>query len=71
LPLLAILLPPQALRVPLTVIVVLLALAAAGVLSASIGSSSVRTAVARVVIAGAAGLALTYAIGHLFGTAVG
>jgi VIT1/CCC1 family predicted Fe2+/Mn2+ transporter len=71
LPLLAILLPPPALRVPVTVVVVLLALAAAGAVSARIGGSSVRTAVARVVIGGAAGLALTYAIGHLFGTAVG
>jgi len=71
LPLLAILLPPPALRVPVTVVVVLLALAAAGVVSARIGGSSVRTAVARVVIGGAAGLALTYTIGHLFGTAVG
>jgi vacuolar iron transporter family protein len=71
LPLLAILLPPQPWRVPVTVLVVLLALAAAGVVSARIGGSSVRTAVARVVIGGAAGLALTYVIGHLFGTAVG
>jgi vacuolar iron transporter family protein len=71
LPLLAILLPPQPLRVPVTVLVVLLALAGAGALSARIGGSSMRTAVARVVIGGAAGLALTYAIGRLFGTAVG
>jgi vacuolar iron transporter family protein len=71
LPLLAILLPPQPLRVPLTVIVVLLALAVAGVVSARIGGSSVRTAVARVVIGGAVGLGLTYVVGHLFGTAVG
>jgi len=71
LPLLAILLPPQPARVPVTVVVVLLALGIAGAISARIGRSPVRLAVLRVVIGGAAGLALTYVIGHLFGTAVG
>ncbi len=71
LPLLAILLPPPSLRVPVTVAAVLVALALAGVLSARIGGSSPRLAVIRVVIGGAAGLALTYGIGVLFGTAVG
>ena len=71
LPLIAILLPPQALRVPVTVLAVLIALAIAGAISARIGDSSARPAVLRVVLGGAAGLALTYAIGHLFGTALG
>lgn len=71
LPLLAIMLPPRAWRVPVTVFVVLLALAIAGAVSARIGASNVRLAVTRVVVGGAAGLALTYLIGHLFGTAVG
>jgi VIT1/CCC1 family predicted Fe2+/Mn2+ transporter len=71
LPLLAILLPPQRLRVPVTVLAVLTALALAGALSARIGGSNPRRAVIRVVIGGAAGLALTYAVGHLFGTAIG
>jgi len=71
LPMLAILLPPPAWRVPVTVVAVLVALAGAGVLSARIGHSSVRLAVGRVVVGGAAGLALTYGIGHLFGTAIG
>ncbi len=70
LPLLAILLPPPQWRVPVTVVAVLLALALTGALSARIGGSSVRLAVIRVVIGGAAGLAITYAIGHLFGAAV-
>lgn len=71
LPLLAILLPPQQWRVPVTVVAVLLALALTGALSARIGGSRPRLAVIRVVIGGAAGLAITYAVGHLFGAAIG
>jgi len=71
LPLVAILLSPTSVRVAVTVGIVLVALAIAGVLSARLGHSSVRRAVTRVVVGGAAGLALTYAIGRLFGTAVG
>ncbi|HEV7205342.1 MAG TPA: VIT family protein [Jatrophihabitans sp.] len=71
LPLLAILLPPPGARVAVTVVAVLIALGLAGAVSARIGGSSIRLAVLRVVIGGAAGLALTYGIGHLFGTAVG
>jgi len=59
LPLAAILLPPQALRVPVTVLVVLIALAIAGAVSARIGRSSARPAVIRVVLGGAVGLAPT------------
>jgi VIT1/CCC1 family predicted Fe2+/Mn2+ transporter len=71
LPMLAILLPPAGLRVPVTFVAVLLALALTGALSARLGASDVRRAVMRVVIGGAVGLAVTYAIGHLFGTAIG
>lgn len=71
LPLLAILLPPAALRVPVTFAVVLIALGLAGALSARLGGSSIRRAVLRLVIGGALGLAFTYGIGHLFGTAIG
>ncbi|MBV8927983.1 MAG: VIT family protein [Mycobacteriaceae bacterium] len=70
LPLLAILLPPVAWRVPVTFIAVLIALGVAGALSAHIGGSNVRRAVLRVVVGGAAGLAFTYGIGHLFGAAI-
>jgi vacuolar iron transporter family protein len=71
LPMVAILVPPPAWRVPVTFVAVLLALGITGAVSARIGGSDVRLAVARVVIGGAAGLALTYSIGYLFGTAVG
>jgi len=70
LPLVAILLPPTAWRVPVTFVAVLAALALTGALSARIGGGHVWRAVLRVVIGGAAGLALTYGIGHLFGTMV-
>jgi VIT1/CCC1 family predicted Fe2+/Mn2+ transporter len=71
LPLVAILLPPVSLRVWVTVAAALFALAIAGAISARIGDSSVPRAVARVVIGGAAGLALTWGIGYLFGSAIG
>jgi len=70
LPLLAILLPPVTLRVPVTFVAVLLTLSLAGALSARIGHSNARRAVLRVVIGGAAGLAFTYGVGHLFGSAI-
>lgn len=70
LPLLAILLRPRP-RIDVAVAAVLAALALAGAISARIGGSSRRLAVTRVLIGGAAGLALTYGIGHLFGTAIG
>lgn len=71
LPLLAILLPPPSLRVPVTFAAVLVALGVAGAVSARIGGSDVRRAVLRVVLGGALGLTLTYLIGLLFGTAIG
>jgi VIT1/CCC1 family predicted Fe2+/Mn2+ transporter len=71
LPLVAILLPPVAWRVPVTIAAVLIALGLAGAASARIGESNVRRAVIRVVIGGAIGLAFTWGVGHLFGTAIG
>ena len=71
LPMLAILLPPARWRVPVTFVAVLVALAVAGAISARVGGSSLRRAVLRVVVGGAMGLAFTYGVGRLFGTAVG
>lgn len=70
LPMVAILLPSQSLRVPVTFIAVLAALGIAGALSARIGASSSRKAVLRVVVGGALGLGFTYVVGHLLGTAI-
>jgi VIT1/CCC1 family predicted Fe2+/Mn2+ transporter len=70
LPMLAIMLPPAGWRVPVAYVAVLIALAGTGALSARLGGSDVRRAVLRVVVGGALGLAFTYGIGRLFGTAV-
>ena len=58
-------------RIPGTVIVVLLALALTGYVSARLGGAVIGRAVARVVAGGIAAMAVTYLIGRLFGTAVG
>jgi VIT1/CCC1 family predicted Fe2+/Mn2+ transporter len=67
LPLIAILLPPAPTRVLVTITAVLVALGIAGAVSARLGRSRVGTAVLRVTAGGAAGLTLTYLIGHLSG----
>ncbi|MBE4716937.1 VIT family protein [Pseudarthrobacter sp. AB1] len=67
LPMLAILLPPENIRVPLTFVAVLVALAATGALGAWIGGSSKVRAAARVVAGGALALAATFSIGNLLG----
>jgi vacuolar iron transporter family protein len=66
----AILLPPAGWRVPVTFGAVLVTLGI-GAISARIGGSPTRRAVLRVVVGGAIGLAFTYGIGNLFGTAIG
>ncbi len=68
LPLLAILLPPEPWRVPVTFVVVLVALALTGTLGASVGGSSKRKATLRVVVGGALALIVTFGIGALLGT---
>lgn len=68
LPLLAILLPPPAWRVPVTFIAVLVALAATGAISARVGGAPALRASARLVIGGAAALLVTWLIGTLLGT---
>jgi VIT1/CCC1 family predicted Fe2+/Mn2+ transporter len=71
LPLIAILLPPPSARVAVTFVVVVLALAMTGVLSAKLGSAPVGRAVARLVGGGALAMAATYGIGQLVGATVG
>ncbi|MFB2554832.1 VIT1/CCC1 transporter family protein [Herbiconiux liangxiaofengii] len=68
LPFLAILLLPAEVRIPLTVTVVLVALALTGATSAWIGRARVLRATLRVVIGGALALAATFAVGTLLGT---
>jgi VIT1/CCC1 family predicted Fe2+/Mn2+ transporter len=67
LPMLAILLPPQGIRVPLTFGAVLVALALTGAVGAWIGGGSKSRAAVRVVVGGALALAATFSIGNLLG----
>jgi VIT1/CCC1 family predicted Fe2+/Mn2+ transporter len=71
LPLIAVLLPPPNARIPVTFVVVILALAVTGAVSAKLGSARTRPAVARLVGGGAMAMAVTFGIGQLVGTAVG
>jgi len=68
LPMLAILLPPAELRVPVTFVAVLVALAITGAVSARIGGSPWVRPTVRVVIGGALALGATFLIGTLLGT---
>ena len=70
LPLLAILLPPENVRVPATFLAVLVALALTGALGARLGGSRVARATVRVVTGGAAALFVTWLVGTLLGTSV-
>ena len=70
LPLVAILLPPTAWRVPVTVITVLLALVLTGGASAVLGGAPKQRAVLRNVVGGGLALAITYGIGRLVGVAI-
>ena len=70
LPLLAILLPPENWRVPVTFVAVLIALALTGSISARLGGAKSLAAVRRVMIGGAIAMAVTYAIGELVGKVI-
>lgn len=66
-PLLAILIPRAADRVPVTVLAVLVALSLTGMLSAKVGNAPLLRATARVVTGGALAMAITYGVGKIFG----
>ncbi|MFB8088818.1 VIT family protein [Streptomyces sp. NPDC055992] len=69
LPLLAIVLPPSTVRVPVTVLSVLAVLAVTGWWSARLGEAAAGRAVLRNMGGGAVAMAVTYAAGHLLGAA--
>ena len=71
LPLIAILAAPVALRIPVTVAAVLLALVITGAVSARLGGAPKHRAVLRNFVGGGLALAITYVIGHLVGAAIG
>ncbi len=68
LPLVAIILPPVGLRVPITLLTVLTTLAVTGIVSARLGRAPVGRAVARNVLGGLLAMTVTYAIGTLIGS---
>jgi len=57
-------------RLVVTFVAVLIALTITGYASATVGGASRRRAILRVVLGGALAMAITYAIGHAFGTAI-
>jgi VIT1/CCC1 family predicted Fe2+/Mn2+ transporter len=66
-PLATIVLPPAVLRLPLTFVAVILALAFTGAWSASVGGAGKMRATLRVVIGGTLAMVITYGVGILFG----
>jgi vacuolar iron transporter family protein len=70
LPLIAILVAPIALRIPITVAAVLVALVITGTVSAGLGGAPKHRAALRNFVGGGLALAITYLIGHLVGAAI-
>ena len=68
-PLLAIILPPAEVRIPVTFVAVLIALIITGALSAHAGDANKTTATLRVTIGGILAMMITYSVGKLFGVA--
>lgn len=71
LPVLAVVLAPPSIRIPLTFAVVVLALAVTGLTSARLGGAPVSRAILRVVIGGVIGMGVTYVAGDLLGAGAG
>ncbi len=70
LPLVAILVPPESVRIPVAFVAVLVGLFLTGLLSAHLGGSPKRAAAVRLVLGGALAMIVTFGIGALLGTAV-
>lgn len=68
-PLIAIVLPPASVRLPVTFAAVLAALIITGTLSAQAGGANKTTAALRVVAGGIIAMVITFGIGRLFGVA--
>jgi len=66
-PFLAIVLAPEAARIPVTVAAVIVALLVTGYLSATFGGASRRRAMSRVIVGGLLAMGITYYVGVLFG----
>lgn len=64
-PMIAILLPPEPVRIPFAFFSVLIALVITGTMSAKVGGANVLRAIIRVVSGGALAMAITYGVGKL------
>jgi VIT1/CCC1 family predicted Fe2+/Mn2+ transporter len=71
LPFLTVIFAAEQYRIPAVIVASIIALAGTGAAGAYLGGSSMAKSVIRVVIGGAAALAVTFAIGSLFNTSVG
>lgn len=69
-PFLAVIFSPDSYRIPITVVAVVVALVVTGYLSAHAGGANKLRAIGRVVVGGLLAMAITYAIGYLFGATV-
>jgi len=69
-PLLVLAFVPSSVRLPMTVVVVALALAATGATSAHLGYSPKGRAILRNIVGGLLAMGITYAVGMLFGVTV-
>jgi VIT1/CCC1 family predicted Fe2+/Mn2+ transporter len=69
-PLIAILIPPVEIRIPVAFLSVLIALVLTGTVSAILGGARKRRAVLRVVLGGALAMLVTYGIGQIVGTTI-
>ena len=65
-PVIAIVVPPEGVRIPIAFLAVLVALAITGTISAKIGDAPVLKATARVLIGGALAMIFTYSVGRIF-----
>lgn len=66
-PLLAVIIAPASLRVPIMFVAVVVALIATGAVSSHLGGANKKRAIIRVVVGGILAMVVTYAIGRLFG----
>lgn len=66
-PLIAVLIPPTEMKVPVTFVSVIFALILTGLLSANVSGANPVKATVRVVIGGALAMIITYLVGQLFG----
>ncbi len=65
-PIVAVMIPPSSLRVPVTFVAVLVALTLTGTISAHAGEANKAKAALRVLVGGALAMAVTYAVGTIF-----